>query len=131
MDLTQNTREVQIRELINFWLRDTRKKCGWCGAWYNPLFYPCCEQPFIADNFEIMTQFYEELKTARASRKNTFASTGKDNKMRWKLSFPPSLLTFLTHAWREMYQEELFTDKYNTTWFAKHFRKAFAVPERI
>jgi len=131
MDLTQNTREVRIRELINLWLKDTRKKCGWCGAWYNPLFYPCCEKPFIADNFEIMTQFYEEIKQVRRSRKNDFAATGKDKKMRWKLSFPPSLLIFLTHAWRQRYGEELFTDKYNTTWFAHRFKKAFAVPERI
>ena len=131
MDLTQNTREVRIRELINFWLKDTRKKCGWCGAWYDPITFPCCEKPFIATNLDIMIQFLKEMRMNKATRKNDFAATGRDKKMRWKLSFPPSLLVFLTHAWRQQYNEELFTTKYNSTWFAKHFKKAFVVPERI
>jgi len=127
----QGSREDAIHALINTWLKDTRKKCGWCGAFYNPLTFPCCEKPFIADNFEIMRQFYREMKLNRESRKNEFAATSKDKKMRWKLSFPPSLLSFLEHSFRTLYNEKLFHDKYNTTWFAKRFKKCFAIPERI
>jgi len=127
----QGTREEAIHALINMWLKDTRKKCGWCGAWYNPLFFPCCEKPFISDNFGIMTQFYKEIKEAQQTRKNEFASTGKSNKLRWKLSFPPSLLSFLTNSFRTLYNEELFNKKHTTTWFAKKFRKCFSIPERI
>jgi len=124
------SREDAIHALINIWLKDPRKKCGWCGAFYNPLTFPCCEKPFIADNFEIMRQFYKELQDDKKLRKNEFASTKKKN-LRWKLSFPPSLLFFLEHSFRALYNEKLFHDQYNTTWFAKRFRKAFAVPERI
>jgi hypothetical protein len=126
--LIKGTREDAIQALINTWLKDTRKKCGWCGAMYNPLSFPCCEKPFIADNFTIMSQFYEELKIDKQNRKNEFASS---KNMRWKLSFPPSLLSFLENSFRTLYQEELFNKKYSTTWFAKKFRKCFAVPERI
>lgn len=132
MLLTKGTREDAIHALINTWLKDPRKKCGWCGAWYNPSMYPCCEKPFIADNFEIMRQFYLELQEKKAQLKNEFASTGnKKTRMRWKLSFPPSLLIFLEKSFLELYNEKLFHDKYNTTWFAKKFRKYFSIPERI
>jgi len=124
------SREDAIHALINIWLKDPRKKCGWCGAWYNPLTYPCCEKPFIATNFDIMRQFYKELQDNKKSRKNEFAST-KKRTLRWKLSFPPSLLSFLTRSFSELYNEKLFNDKYTTTWFARKFRKCFAVPDRI
>jgi hypothetical protein len=124
------TREDAIHALINMWLKDTTKRCGWCSSVYNPLTYPCCEKPFIATNFEIMRQFYKELKEDRKTRKNEFASTGKKT-LRWKLSFPPSLLSFLTHSFQKLYNEKLFHDKYNTTWFARRFKKAFTVAERI
>jgi len=128
--LIKGTREDAIQALINTWLKDTRKKCGWCGALYNPIEPPCCEKPFIADNFTIMRQFHKELLEEKKNRKNDFASTGKRN-LRWKLSFPPSLLNFLDISFRSLYNEKIFNDKYTTTWFAKKFKKAFAVPERI
>ncbi len=126
----QGSREDAIHALINMWLKDPRKKCGWCGAFYNPLEFPCCEKPFIATNFEIMGQFHKELQEEKKNRSNEFASTGKKN-LRWKLSFPPSLLSFLEISFKTLYNEKLFNDKYTTTWFAKKFKKAFAVPERI
>jgi len=127
----KGSREDAIHALINMWLKDPLRKCGWCGALYNPLTFPCCEKPFIATNFDIMRQFYKELQMTKETRKNDFASTGKDKKMRWKLSFPPSLLSFLTASFKRLYDEELFNDQYTTTWFAKKFKKAFTVPERI
>lgn len=126
----QGSREDAIHALINTWLKDARKKCGWCGAFYDPLSFPCCEKPFIACNFDIMKQFYDELQEERKIRRNDFASNKKKN-MRWTLSFPPSLLAFLTHSFRVLYNEELFNDKYPITWFAKKFRKTFTMPERI
>lgn len=125
------SREDAIHALINMWLKDPRKKCGWCGAFFIPVLHPCCEKPYITDNFGIMTQFYKEMKESQKTRKNEFASTGKGHKLRWKLSFPPSLLSFLNNSFRTLYNEELFSKKYSTTWFAKRFRKCFAVPERI
>jgi hypothetical protein len=123
-------REDAIHALINIWLKDQTKKCGWCGQVYNAMFHPCCEQPFIGTNLDIFEQFYREIKSNRDSRKNEYAST--DNKsMRWKLSFPPSLLQWLTKTFKELYNEELFNSKYGTTWFAKKFRKYFTMPERI
>jgi hypothetical protein len=123
-------REDAILALINTWLKDPTVKCGWCGSTYNPLSMPCCEQPFIGNNITIMQRFYKELKLNRQTRRNEFAST-KGKNLRWKLSFPPLLLQFLTNAFRRMYNEELFNEKYTTTWFARKFRRYFAVPERL
>jgi hypothetical protein len=123
-------REDAIHALINVWLKDPRKKCGWCGTLYHPAIMPCCEQPFIGTNLDIFDQFYRELKKDRATRRNVYASSDS-KEMRWKLKFPPSLLQFLTSMFRKQYDEELFNDKYSTNWFAKKFRKYFTVPDIV
>jgi hypothetical protein len=129
--IVRGSREDAIRALINTWLKDPALRCGWCGVEYNKLTHPCCEQPFIGTNFDILKQFQDEMAISRNTRKNEFAATDKSKRMRWKLSFPPSLLEFLTITFKRMYNENLFNDKYGTTWFARKFRKYFTVPERI
>jgi len=64
---------------------------------YIPEEFPCCEQPYIADNAGIMKQFYKDQLFIRETRKNVYASmkaNNTNNSMRWVLSFPPSLLSF-------------------------------------
>ena len=130
MLIKSGNREDAIHALINTWLKDKTLKCGWCGAKFERTTFPCCDQPFIGTNFDIMSQFNKEMKMSRDTRKNVYASNESKN-MRWKLSFPPTLLQWLIESFKKMYGEDLFTEEYNTTWFAKKFRKYFAVPERI
>lgn len=129
MLLTKGSREDAIHALINVWLKDTTKSCGWCGVKYLDN-KNCCEQPFITTNANIFRQFYEELKRDRETRNNDFASTD-DKSVRWTLSFPPGLLEFLTISFKRQYQEDLFSKEYDTNWFAKKFGKYFSVPRKI
>ena len=134
MLVTKGTREGAIHALINFWLKDPTLRCGWCGARYYKDKPPCCEQPYIGTNAAVMKQFYEDQKVIRETRKNSYASMkgrGTKNIMRWKLSFPPGLLRFLEVSFLRLYNEKLFTDKHNHTWFAKKFGKYFQVPEKL
>jgi len=133
MLLTKGTREGAIHALINVWLKDPTMKCGWCGKTYIPEEFPCCEQPFIANNAGIMKQFYKDQLWIRATRTNANASIKArgTQSMRWVLSFPPSLLSFLERAFKRQYEEKLFHDKYNLVWFAKKFGKYFQIPERM
>ena len=134
MLISKGTRDEAIHALINVWLKDPTRKCGWCGKMYIPEEFPCCEQPYIADNAGIMKQFYKDQLFIRETRKNVYASmkaNNTNNSMRWILSFPPSLLSFLESAFKNRYQEKLFHDKYNVQWFAKKFGKYFQIPERI
>lgn len=130
MLIQKGSREDAIHALINLWLKDPKLTCGWCGEDYLPGMPQCCEKPFIATNADIMRQFLKEKQMAQEIQNNVFASTD-DKSMRMKLSFPPGLLSFLTLAFKGSYGEDLFTKEYNTTWFAKHFYKSFAMPERI
>ena len=134
MLLTKGTRDGAIHALINVWLKDPTMKCGWCGNTFFLQEYPCCEQPFIANNAAIMKQFYKDQLWIRVTRKNKYASmeARKTKKsMRWLLSFPPSLLSFLEVTFKRRYKEKLFHGKYNLVWFAKKFGKYFQIPERI
>lgn len=128
MLLQKGSREDAIHALINLWLKDKRRFCGWCGQEYDGTV--CCEKPFIGTNTEILSQFNTQMMVDRQTRKNKYASN-QDKTLRWKLSFPPGLLGFLTQAMKKMYGEELFNKEYDTTWFAKHFGKYFQVPEEI
>lgn len=128
MLLQKGSREDAIHALINTWLKDTRRRCGWCGQEYEGL--PCCEKPFIGTNVEILSQFNTEMMAVRQTRHNKYASL-KDKSMRWKLSFPPGLLSFLTQSMKTLYHEDLFSKEYDTTWFAHRFGKYFQVPEEI
>jgi len=130
MLLQKGSREDAIHALINVWLKDPSKYCGWCGTVYEGSQEPCCEKPFIGDNAHIFKQFYRELVETRGEQKNSYASTDSKD-LRFKLSFPPGLLEFLEKGFERMYGEKLFTKEYNTTWFAKRFYKYFGVPEKI
>jgi len=125
------SREELIKNLINEWLSMPGKSCGMCGANYFGEQEPCCERPFITDNKGIFKQFHKELQIKKDIQNNKYAST--DNKtLRVKLSFPPGLLEYLERAFEiQSHGEKLFNDEHGTTWFAKHFRKYFQVPEEI
>ncbi|TRZ47824.1 MAG: hypothetical protein D4S01_11550 [Dehalococcoidia bacterium] len=133
MLLAKGTRDGAIHALINVWLKDPTKRCGWCGKRYFPQEFPCCDQPFIANNAGIMKQFYRDQLWIRSTRKNSTASMKArgTKSMRWVLSFPPSLLFFLETAFKRQYHEKLFHGKYNLVWFAKRFGKYFQIPERV
>lgn len=130
MLLQKGNREDAILALINTWLKDPTLHCGWCGETYNPLNPPCCEQPFIANNVQILKQFHKELRMDRELSANKYASTQGKN-MRLALKFPPGLLTFLERSFLNLYNEKLFNEKYSVNWFAKKFYKYFAIPEEI
>jgi hypothetical protein len=128
--ITQGSREEAIEALLNTWLKDPTFRCGWCQETYNEALFPCCEQPFIANNAAIMRQFVKETIMIRNSRANQYASN-KDKSMRLALSFPPGLLQFLTLAFETMYNEKLFTEEHDMAWFAKKFGKYFQIPEKM
>lgn len=138
--MAQGSREDAIRALINFWLKDPSISCGSCGAAKSPInlkvdsnnnvYYECCENVFLGDNYSHFLHFREELKKTRETRSNKFASQ-KDKSMRLAIQIPPSLLLFLENSFRKLYKEELFNKKYNVIWFAKKFKKEFSVPQEI
>lgn len=130
MLITKGNREDAIHALINTWLNDPTVHCGWCGARFDPAEYPCCEQPFVADNKVIFKQFQRELQMDRDQLTNKFGSNSNKT-MRWTLKFPPGLLSFLEKSFYRMYEEPLFTKEYDMNWFAKKFHKYFSVPTEI
>lgn len=130
MLLQKGAREDAILALINTFLKDPTKRCGWCEESYDERFFPCCEQPFITTNAGIWQQFHKELQQRRNQQSNKFAATD-DKSMRVKLTFPPTMLNFLTRSFKMMYDEDLFSKEYDTTWFAKKFGKYFAVAQEI
>lgn len=130
MLIQKGSREDAIHALINTWLNDNSQHCGWCGASFDPAFYPCCEKPFIANNKIIFSQFVKELRMDREMMTNKHGSN-KCKNLRWTLKFPPGLLSFLERAFMRMYEEPLFTKQYDITWFAKKFYKYFSVPKEI
>lgn len=130
MLITKGNREDAIHALINTWLNDPTQHCGWCGATFNPAEYPCCEQPFVANNKVIFKQFIKELQMDRDTLSNKYGSN-KSKNLRWTLKFPPGLLSFLEQTFRRMYDEPLFTKEYDINWFAKKFYKYFSVPTEI
>lgn len=146
MSSKTGSREEAITALINVWLRDPRKTCGWCGTLFDEnaepkvtigmegeiikAYKPCCEQPYITTNYAILEQFHKELKERRNEQKNKYAAN-QTKTMRLTISMPPSLLLFLETAFKRLYQEDLFTKEYDHNWFAKHFGKMFAVAKEI
>jgi hypothetical protein len=130
MLLQKGSREDAIHALINTWLKDPALRCGWCGEDYSAETFPCCEQPFIGTNSNIMEQFHNELRVRRDAQNNDYASN-KSKTFRSTLSFPPGLLGFLTISFKALYGEELFTDQYNMNWFSRKFYKYFAIPKII
>lgn len=129
MLIAKGNREDAIHALINIWLKDPQRHCGNCGAEYVPAGY-CCDEPFIANNAQILQQFTNELIDRRESQRNKYASNQAKN-LRIVVSMPASLLTFLEKAMMSQYKESLFTKEYPPSWFAKHFYKYFAVPEEV
>jgi hypothetical protein len=123
------SREDAIHALINVWLKDDTLSCGWCGTKFDAT-EPCCEQPFIASNADILRQFVKEIARQRDQQKNKYASTD-DKSLRLAVSMPPSLLLFLERSFEKLYHEKLFSKEYDTTWFAKRFGKYFAVAKEI
>lgn len=130
MLITKGNREDAIHALINTWLNDPTVHCGWCGEKFNPAEYPCCEQPFVADNKTIFKQFHKELQMDRDNLTNKYGSNVSKN-LRWTLKFPPGLLSFLEQSFLRMYDEPLFTKEYDINWFAKKFHRYFSVPKEI
>lgn len=130
MLLSKGSREDAIHALINTWLKDPRLSCGWCGADFDELNFPCCEKPFVATNAQIFEQFYKELQLDRELSANKHASF-KDKSMRLALKMPPGLLGYLTHTFKHLYQEDLFTKEHDINWFLKKFGKKFGVPKEI
>lgn len=127
MGIAQGSREDAIRSLINVWLKLPQQTCANCGADWDG--QNCCEFPVICNNETALRKFFEELREARDTRLNQYASN-KDKSMRWGVSLPANLYHFLNTAMRKMYNEKLFTKKHDMTWFAKKFPQ-FKVPERI
>jgi len=82
-------------------------KCKRCKTVFYPVEELCCEAPFITNNAGLLKQFHKETEQVRQTRKNEYASTGKirgtKNTMRWKLSFPPTLLWFLEKSFDRLY----------------------------
>lgn len=129
MSCATGSREDAIHSLINFWLKDNTLSCGWCGEVFDATI-PCCEQPFIATNAEILNQFNKEMAIRRDQQKNKYGSTD-DKTLRIAISMPPSLMKFLECSFERLYNEKLFNKEYDTNWFAKKFGKYFAVCEVV
>lgn len=138
--MAQGSREDAIRALINFWLKDPSISCGNCGSHQSisnfkilddgTAIYQCCDNMSLGDNRAHFEQFQKEIREVRETRSNKHASN-PTKAMRLALQIPPSLLIFLEKSFFKLYQEQLFTKKYNVVWFAKKFRKEFSVPEEI
>lgn len=130
MLIQKGAREDAIHALINIWIKDTTPNCGWCGSKFDKDLFPCCESPYIATNYQILSQFKKELDIDRELLSNKFGSV-KDNSIRLTIKMPPGLLRFLEKSFMIMYGEKLFNEEYPVDWFAKKFYKYFAVPKEI
>jgi len=132
MTLVKGSRENAVHSLINLWLKDKRKSCVYCSR--TKFFEDCRDcggiDPPLATNKEILAGFNQELEKIRDTRKNEYASNDKKD-LRYAVSMPVGLYQFLSTAFKNMYGEDLFNDKYDINWFMKKFGKYFAIPEKI
>ena len=139
--MAQGSREDAIRALINFWLKDPSISCGSCGSAQSILnlkfhddgstTYECCDNVCLGDNKAHLEQCCAEIARERELSKNKFSSNSTKT-MRLALKIPPGLLVFLEKSFPRIYGgEQLFNKKYDVNWFAKKFKKEFAVPQEI
>lgn len=133
MLLTKGTREEAITTLINIWLKDDRVVCIRCGFSGNDHDLSYCEPhtPIWGTNKDMLRIHCQELKILRETRKNKFASNS-DKSIRWSMSIPTALMSYLKSSFSQMYHgEQLFNKVYDENWFMKHFGKYFSVPEEM
>lgn len=133
MLVQHGNREDAIHALMNLWLRDDRRWCLTCNAFFDPVLtqFGCCDQPFYTTNALVFKHFQREMQEIRETQKNDYASTGNDTGMRYLLRFPPGLLEFLEMSMKKLYGEKLFTAEYDQQWFARKFGKHFCVANKI
>ena len=129
MLVQKGSREDAIHALINTWLKDKTTSCRYCNK--DSDYESCTEcngKPLLLTNSESLEVFSQELQRLRETRANKYASD-KGKNMRFCLSIPADLYSFLDNWFRQHYQERLLTDKYDIQWFMRKFGKYFGVPE--
>lgn len=130
MLVSHGSREDAIHALMNMWLKQPQRWCVGCNAEFNPLTWPCCDDPYLTTNQLVFKRFVEDMKRTREEQANKFGST-QDKSMRYLLRFPPGLCEFLEMSMQRMYNEKLFTPENDQIWFAKKFGKYFCVAEVV
>ena len=132
MHIKSGSKRDAVEALINLWLKDPRKTCGYCNREKD--FHLCGEcdgKPLLVNNAEYLKGFTVELRKLRETRSNKHAAT-KNKSMRFALSIPPGLYFFLKSSMKRLYNEDFdLRNKKESDWFLKNFGKYFAVPEEV
>jgi hypothetical protein len=115
-----NNKWDAVRAFINTWLKDQTFYCNNCGENWNPLTFPCCENPQIGRNIDHTKGVIKQNKMWRQTRKNKHASTD-DKSIRWGISMPPRLLYDLERYFKTQYNEKLFNNNKELYKFMKEF----------
>lgn len=119
---------VAAHALINTWLKDKQVYCGNCDSNYDERFFPCCEEPVLADNFGHTKAIVEAIKDKRECLHNEYASDKKKN-FRSTIMIP-SRLYHLLNGYYKKHGMKLFDNANDQIGFMKRF-PMFKVPTRI
>ena len=115
--------------LINEWLKDKTIYCGNCDSDYNEQFFPCCEEPVLADNAGHTKAIIEAIKDAKKVQVNAYGSNRKMD-FRSTVKLPKRIYWILDKYFKQQCQEPLFKDQEDMREFARRFPQ-FSVAERI
>ena len=114
--------------LINTLLKDPTQYCSECGTPFHRGMPKCCEEAQIGTNMEICSAIIAQVREARETRQNAFAST-KNKSLRWGISLPAFIYEGLRDY--EAKHHRKFLDKTeDIVWFARNFPQ-FAIPKAI
>jgi len=131
MEIKSTNKMDAVAAAINLWLHDETFYCNNCGIdfdWTEFTKQQCCENPQIGRNKEHFRALVRQNKVMQQTRKNTLASID-DKSMRWGVSIPPRLMSFLDGYFKR-YGEKLFDDNKDLRKFMKKF-PYLRIPERI
>jgi len=119
---------LSARAILNTLLKDTRKYCNWCGADFDPKYFPCCDNPQIGSHIDHLRGIIKQNQMLRETRANDFASTKKKT-----LRLAVSLPQVLSREWERCFknnQREKLLKPGELRKFMKEFPQ-FCIPKRM
>lgn len=124
-------RKAAYTAVINELLRDPRLYCNNCGLSFYPKKFavePCCTDPQIGTNWQVVEAVVAEVRDLKARAKNEHGSFAKGS-MRLGLRIPPFIYQALEN-YEKSHGRKLFETDKDIQWFMKNF-PMFCVPRRI
>ena len=131
MIVRNSDRKSAYTALINQLLRDPRVYCNSCGMTFYPKKFfeePCCKDPQIGNNYDVVKAVVAEVRELKANAKNEHASFSKGT-IRLGLRIPPFIYEALENYEKSHGRKLIESDK-DIKWLMRNF-PMFCVPRSV